>query len=215
MRRILSVVIALAAALFVVAIPSAVAGGPTSVLLANYETGRAAAVLNGSAAYAELQSILGGERPPTAATGLRGVSGAEGPTVRMVWLIHDVTPWRIDNVYVQGKDVWVESYLDAGGSDPYAAAPIWHQPTRGADLTTVLTTLGVVGAGTSAGRAGASGLAAVTQETADPAVAEPATTGAPWWLAATLGALGLALGAVLGRRLTPRLHSGRQVTAMG
>ena len=64
MRRFLSFTLALVAGLFVLSVPSAVAGGPTSVLLANYETGRSAAALNGSSAYAELQSILGDENPP-------------------------------------------------------------------------------------------------------------------------------------------------------
>lgn len=40
MRRPLSLVLALVAGFFVLGVPSAVAGGPTSVLLANYETGR-------------------------------------------------------------------------------------------------------------------------------------------------------------------------------
>lgn len=215
MRTFLSAVIALAAALFVVAIPSAVAGGPTSVLVANYETGRAAAVLHSSTAYTELQSILGTDSPPTAAKRPAGVSESDNATVRMVWLIHDVSPWRIDNVYVQDKDVWVETYFDTSGTDPYAATPVWHQPARGADLTKVLTTLGVVGSGASASGGVASGIGAVAQEAAAPTMAESSTAGAPWWLAATLGALGLVLGAILGRRVTPRLRTPRQVAAMG
>ncbi|WP_353953247.1 hypothetical protein V6K52_07430 [Knoellia sp. S7-12] len=214
MRRFLSLILALVAGLFVLGVPSAVAGGPTSVLLVNYESGRSAAALNGSTAYADLQSILGDENPPAGASRPAGVSESDNATVRMVWLIHDVSPWRIDNVYVQDKDVWVETYFDTSGTDPHAATPVWHQPARGADLTKVLTTLGVVGAGSSANGAAAS-VGPVTQEVADPTASEPATAGAPWWLAATLGAVGLALGAILGRRATPRLHAPRQVTAMG
>ena len=65
MRRFLSLTLALAlvAGFFVLSVPSAVAGGPTSVLLVNYETGRSAAALNGSSAYTELQSILTEEVP--------------------------------------------------------------------------------------------------------------------------------------------------------
>lgn len=215
MRRILSAAIALAAAFFVLNVPSAVAGGPTSVLLVNYETGRSAAVLNGSAAYAELQSILGDEKLPTSAKPPAGMRESGNATVRMVWLIHDVNPWRVDHVYVQGKDVWVETFLDVTGSDPYARTPIWHQPTRGADLTEALTTLGVVGTGTSAGGS-ASGVAEVANDAAtDPAQVAASTTGAPWWLAAVLGAAGVVLGAVVARRTTPGLRSPRQVTAMG
>lgn len=215
MRRILSVVIALAAALFVLNVPSAVAGGPTSVLLANYATGHSAAALNGSSAYADLQTLLGDENPPAKSSAPPTVVKNSDATVRLVWLIHDVTPWRIDNVHVDGSAVWVETYFDTSGTDPYAATPVWHQPARGADLTKVLTTLGVVGAGTSAGGAGASGIGALAPEVTDPTVAEPSATGAPWWLAATLGALGLGLGAILGARVTPRLRSPQQVAAMG
>ena len=68
MRRIPTFALALVAGLFVLGVPSALAGGPTSVLLANYESGRSAAALNGSDAYAELQVVLGSERPPAGST---------------------------------------------------------------------------------------------------------------------------------------------------
>ena len=82
MRRFLPFTLALVAGFFVLGVPSAVAGGPTSVLLANYETGRSAAALNGSSAYTELQSILGDENPP-AKSSSRPVSSrsrARGPS---------------------------------------------------------------------------------------------------------------------------------------
>ena len=56
MRRLLSS-LALATGLLVLGGPAALAGGPTSVLLANHETGRSAAALHGSAAYAEKRKI--------------------------------------------------------------------------------------------------------------------------------------------------------------
>ena len=133
MRRILTFTLALVAGFFVLGVPSAHAGGPTSVLIANYETGRSAAALTGSAAYTELQSILGAGNPPAASSTPPGVQES-GAAVRLVWLIHDVSPWRIDNVHVVGPDVWVETYVDTSGTDPYAGSPTWHQPARGADL---------------------------------------------------------------------------------
>lgn len=214
MRRILSLVIVLTAGLCALGVPSAVAGGPTSVLVVNLVESRSAAALNGSTAYTELQSILGDENPPAAATPPRGLSGSGDATIRMVWLIHDVTPWRIDNVHVDGADTWVETYLNATGSDPYAAAPIWHQPARGADLTEAFTALGVVGTGSSAGTTSTSALGAVSPSI-EPAGAGSSTVGAPWWLAAGLTVLGFAGGTALGRRVGPRLGSPRQVAAMG
>ena len=128
MRRFLSFTLTLVAGLFVLGVPSAVAGGPTSVLLANYETGRSAAALNGSAAYTELQSILGGEGVPAGSSRPPAAVKESDPQVRLVWLIHDVSPWRIDNVHVVGSDVWVETWFDTSGTDPYAGSPTWHQP---------------------------------------------------------------------------------------
>ncbi len=209
--------LALAAGLFVVNVPSAVAGGPTSVLLVNYETGRSAAALTGSSAYADLQAILGDESRPAKSSAPPSAVKDSDATVKLVWLIHDTSPWRIDNVHVDGSTVWVETYVSTSGTDPYAATPVSYQPARGADLTKVLTTLGVVGAGTSAGGAATTGVGTVAQTAADPTVAQtPASqSGAPWWLAVGLGALGLGLGAFVGRRVTPRLRSPRQVAAMG
>ena len=133
MRRFLTFTLTLVAGLFVLAAPAAVAGGPTSVLLANYETGRSAAALNGSAAYTELQSILGGESSPPEQHPPAAIKESD-PQVRLVWLIHDVSPWRIDNVHVVGADVWVESWFNTAGTDPYAGSPTWHRPARGDDL---------------------------------------------------------------------------------
>ena len=102
MRRFLATTLALVAAVFVLSAPTAGAGGPTSVLLANYETGRSAAAINGSSAYTELQSILGDEHPPSSSSTPPGAVTTSGAGVRLVWLIHDVSPWRIDTVHVVG-----------------------------------------------------------------------------------------------------------------
>ena len=217
MRRFLSIILASVAGLLVLSVPSAVAGGPTSVLIADYETGRAAAALNGSAAYTELQSILGDENAP-AASGTPPADVTEsGAGVRLVWLIHDVSPWRIDNVHVVGGDVWVETYVDTSGTDPYAASPTWHQPARGADLVTNLTDLGVLGSGTSG--AGGSAPAPVAPSAAMDPVSAPSTSGASWQLAVALAAGGLLVGAALGtllaRRGPGRLHVSRRVEAVG
>jgi hypothetical protein len=218
MRRTLSLILALVAGFFVLGVPSAVAGGPTSVLLANYETGRSAAALNGSHAYTELQSILGDENPPAqSSTPPSGVKDS-GAGVRLVWLIHDVSPWRIDNVHVVGPDVWVETFFDPSGTDPYAGSPIWHQPARGADLVTSLTTLGVLGTGTS----DAGGTTAAKGDVAPGAaatVSDPSTSAISWPLAAGLAAVGVLVGTVLGTLLARRglrpFHVSRRVEAMG
>ena len=218
MRRPLTFTLALVAGLFVLGVPSAVAGGPTSVLIANYENGRSAAVLNGSAAYSELQSILGAQSPPAGSTTPTGVRESEA-TVRLVWLIHDVSAWRIDNVHVVGQDVWVETYVNTSGSDPYAGSPTWHQPARGADLVASLTSLGVLGTGTSDADGSTSTQEATASGSSSEAVTESSAAGASWLLAAGCAAggalLGLLLGTLLARRRPWLHHVSRRADAMG
>jgi len=221
MRRFLSIILAMLAGLFVlvVGVPSAAAGGPTSVLLANYETGRSAAALNGSAAYTELQSILGDENASGDRRTPPGDVKESGAVVRLVWLIHDVSPWRIDNVHVVGADVWVETFLHISGSDPYAAPPIWHQPARGAELVTSLTALGVLGTSPADAGGSAGAQAAGAPEAAGSMVSEPSTSGVSWPLAVGLAAggalVGMVLATLLARRRPRHLDISRRVEALG
>ncbi|HZB66687.1 MAG TPA: hypothetical protein VE503_04630 [Ornithinibacter sp.] len=219
MRRLLSLTLALVAGFFVLSVPSAVAGGPTSVLLVNYDTGRSAAALNGSSAYTELQSILGDENRPAKSVTPPGVVEQSDSGVRLVWLIHDVNPWRIDNVHVVGSDVWVETYVDTSGTDPYAQSPIWHQPARAADLVTSLTALGVLGTGRSDAGGSAAAQGRVAPGASTDMVSQPSTSGVSWALATGLAAGGVLVGAVLGTVLARRglrpLHIPRRAEAMG
>jgi hypothetical protein len=219
MRRFLSFTLTLVAGLFVLGVPSAVAGGPTSVLLANYETGRSAAALNGSAAYSELQSILGDETPPAGSSTPPAAITESDPQVRLVWLIHDVSPWRIDNVHVSGTDVWVETWFDTSGTDPYAGSPTWHQPARGADLVTSLTTLGVLGTGTSGTGGSTSPQGALAPDAVTDTLSEPSAPGVSWALAAGLALVGVLAGTLLGTLLARRgpqaLRFSRRVEAIG
>ena len=203
MRRISTFTLALVAGLFVLGVPSALAGGPTSVLLANYGTGRSAAALNGSPAYTELQVILGTESTPAKGTPPAAVTASDA-AVRLVWLIHDVSPWRIDNVHLVGSDVWVETYVDISGTDPYAGTPTWHQPDRGDDLVASLTGLGVLGTGgpdTGASTGASKAVAPAAATDPEPAAS---TSGVPWLLAATLALGGVVAGTALGSLFTRR-----------
>lgn len=219
MRRFLSFTLTLVASFFVLSVPSAVAGGPTSVLLANYNAGRSAAALNGSSAYTELQSILGDEIPPAKSSTPPGVVKGSDAEVRLVWLIHDVSPWRIDNVHIVGANVWVETYFDTAGTDPYAGAPMWHQPARGADLVTSLTALGVLGTGASDAGGSTADQGALAPVAATDTVSEPSTLGVSWPLATGLTVGGVLVGTVLGTLPAHRglrlLHVSRRGEAMG
>ena len=114
MRRLAALATALATplamALLVLAAPPASAGGPTSVLVVNYDGSRAAGALTGSTAYADLEKALDVYTPPT---GDRTSPASFMATqIRLTWMIHDVTPWRVDAVINEGDDVWVVKAKD-------------------------------------------------------------------------------------------------------
>ena len=142
----------------------------------------------------------------------------ESGAVRLVWLIHDVSPWRIDNVHVAGPDVWVETYLDTTGTDPYAGSPIGTSPLVAPTSSASLAALGVLGTGTP----DAGGLTAAQRAPAPGApdtLSEPSTSGISWPFATALAAGGVLVGTVLGTLLARRglrpLHLSRRVEAMG
>ena len=129
------------------------AGGPTSALLSVPGEGRTASLYYTDAAYEELSELLG----------VTGVSGAgqddlgqgheSGTGVTVTWLIHDVTPWRVDRIYLGGVGApWVATQvMDSETGSIWDSPVIWHQPAAGKELTLLLDRLGV---GQARGRAG-------------------------------------------------------------
>lgn len=215
MRRTVALAAALVAALLLVVAPPAGAGGPTSVLVVNYSGNRAAGALTGGAAYAALAEALDVYNRPTGASS-PPASFMEA-SVRLTWMIHDVTPWRIDALVVDGDDVWVETVMDTDtGKSLFETAAIRHRAADAALLLSTLRELGVYGAPATAAD-GASRRAAVDAAAAADAAThagQPATTAqgptspsapsspgaVPWWASAGAAALTLGLGLVLGRR---------------
>ncbi|HET7800588.1 MAG TPA: hypothetical protein VFL38_09215 [Humibacillus xanthopallidus] len=198
----------------------AAAGGPTSVLVVNYSGARAAAALTGSEAYAALERALEPYQQPTGET-LPEAAFMESP-VRLTWMIHDVTPWRIDAVVVQGKDVWVQTTMNLGtGVDLFESPTVRHRPKDATLLVATLTSLGVLGESTpapgAAGRSPVGAGASADTPTAAPvaapglaSVAPPGSVGpespagVPWWVLVTTVALALGLGVAGGRRVHDR-----------
>lgn len=205
---------ALAMALLVLAAPPASAGGPTSVLVVNYEGSRAAGALTGSAAYANLEKALDPYTPPTGAK--TSPASFMGTQIRLTWMIHDVNPWRIDAVVLDGNDVWVETAMDSGsGAGLFDVPSVRHRPRDRALLLSTLRALGVLGdQPADAARPEASAPQAAPADTgsAAPTTGEaagaPATAGIPWWGTSAAAALALGLGLVLGRRVRPRRTPG-------
>ena len=156
MRRLLLLLVALVGLLL--ATSPAGAGGPTSVLLTDPATGEAAGLYYSDDAYAELDRILAdGERLDGEPSGL----GASA--VNVTWLIHDVQPWRTQQLY-----------LDAdGGPVVRTDDTTWTRPAEGKALQHLVE-------GVLAG----SGVTVTTSAAApapEPVATERVVTETAWW----------------------------------
>ncbi len=195
--------------------PSAVAGGPTSVLLAQPESTETAALYGTDKEYGQLSRLLGPakgepEKPP-------GVDMATGGSrqINVTWLLHDVTPWRVDRVHAateKGEPLWIHTStrLTAGRLD--LSRGVWHRAERPDELRALLTRLGVMGK-SSADRGDAVPWPAEShggeEETAAVPVSSPASTASPasdastgWWWALPGMIAGATLALLLrGRRI--------------
>ena len=121
------------------------AGGPTSVLMTNPESGRASALHIANANYDRLFTAVGeatGDLQPP--SGMR--SGEE--EVRLTWLIHDMRIWRIDRVHLTRHDgIWLETVTElTGEGDPFDQPSRWHRAKDDQALTALLADAGLLGA---------------------------------------------------------------------
>ncbi|MGW7363050.1 hypothetical protein ACWGI8_06360 [Streptomyces sp. NPDC054841] len=203
LRRLAALVtllaMSLAAALFLA--PGALAGGPTSVLISSPESGETAGLSYSNAEYDQLSALLGsgssGEtnRPPTldAMTGIRQIN--------VTWMLHDVTPWRVDRVYPSddGGAVWIHTTSNV----PESHDGLWHKAAKPAELTALLKRLRVMGKKSAEGVPGIPPQS--SWETGGAAAEQPGQAAAPaggptdWWWAIP----GFVAGAALGLALQP------------
>jgi hypothetical protein len=113
-----------------------------------------------------------------------GDSHAVGKTVKLTWLIHDVSAWRVDWVYLDAAGgPWIATQSAPGGSDSVMAIPpVWHTVPRGKELAGLLDRLGVRpdprGEGSSPGPPSLKGDNAGTHLAAPGPLAAPAATAA-------------------------------------
>jgi hypothetical protein len=180
----------------------AMAGGPTSVLLASPQNGHAAALYVTDGAYQKLVATVGPDLGST--TRPAAVPHDFGGEIRLTWLIHDQRIWRIDRVYFTADDgIWIESMQSLDGGDVLAQPGNWHRAADSAGLTTILRRAGVLSTGaaraadpepvTPPSRA-AEAPAAVTQAPVTPGDT-PSSPRSSWLFIAT-GIGGLLVGAV-------------------
>ncbi|MGW3413633.1 hypothetical protein [Streptomyces sp. NPDC000888] len=214
MRRIRELVaapgaLAMAVAVVLLSAPAATAGGPTSVLVVSPESEESAALYYSDKEYGELQSLLGepGRGTPEEPPGLGVGSGRQ---INVTWLVHDVSPWRVDRVYPDtegGGAVWIHTATNV----PKSMNGYWHKAGQPDEVRTLFKELGVLGKST--GEGSLADYPAPWQMTEDasasPAPAEQSGTtaaattgdGTDWWWAIP----GAATGAVLALALRPLL----------
>ncbi|WP_405830246.1 hypothetical protein [Streptomyces sp. NBC_01176] len=214
-RELLAVVGALGVALSAVLLgaPSAVAGGPTSVLVVCPESAETAGLYHADEEYGELARLLG-EPGAGARKSPPGLTVGSGRQINVTWLVHDVSPWRVDRVFpdVPGsKEAWIHTATDV----PRSMNGYWHRAEQPARLRALLKKLGVMGASSGAGT-GAIPPASLPLPTDEPSAAPAATPAGPprgtvasgtdhgtdWWWAIP-GAVGGAAATLLLRPLVP------------
>ena len=125
MRRILAIaVLALAA---VTGLPAtAHAGGPTSVLVTQPGV-TAAGLYYSDEAYDALHALL-----PADETRGEAQPPGGGVSYNLTWLVHDVMPWRFDQVEVYGDgSAWTSTSFTADGTSGW-------QRTEGTELSDLL-----------------------------------------------------------------------------
>ena len=127
------------------------AGGPTSALLSVPGQGRTASLYYSDDAYEQLARLVdvGG----SGTVDESGRSHENGTGVTVTWLIHDVTPWRVDRIYLAGDDgPWIATQEELTGTGSIWDAPVvWHQPADSKELILLLDSLGVGRAGAATG----------------------------------------------------------------
>ena len=199
---------ALLSAVSLVAAPAG-AGGPTSALLSVPGAGSTASLYYTDPEYDELAGLVGmAETIGTFERDEPGVSHESGPGVTITWLIHDIEVWRVDRIYLGGKDgPWISTQVPSNHRSIQESQVAWHQPTDGARLTALLDELGLeTGASKDAGFDGVAGAPAPGSDdtagaptaAADP---EPATAEETTWLFSAGWAAGGLLGGLLGGAL--------------
>ncbi|MFI5570815.1 hypothetical protein ACIA6T_26440 [Streptomyces sp. NPDC051740] len=183
------------------------AGGPTSVLVVSPESGETASVYYSDKQYGELERLLGPvgkgtrERPPEAVS-------ASPRLINVTWMVHDVTPWRVDRVFMAdaGQDAWIHTAARFNESPD----GLWHRAEDPTDLYKILYSLDVMGERSGTGSAPGIYPAPWETEQAEPgkdqAAAASGTRAAPttddgtdWWWAIP----GAVAGAVLALVLRP------------
>ncbi|WP_319055642.1 hypothetical protein [Streptomyces europaeiscabiei] len=221
-----------ALALLLLGAPPSAAGGPTSVLLVSPTSQRTASLYGTEKQYDLLVRLLAPTGSALDANGEEAPEWARGDTageqisemVTVTWMIHDVTPWRVDQLYTASpdtKDVWIHTDLDIAKDTGASDDGVWNKAKQSEELRALLQGLGVLGEASGSPEQGEASspdaLSGARVDAVETAVDAPAGADAPdltdrarWAIPAL--ALGLLLGSggamLLLRRAAARHESG-------
>ena len=137
-------VAAVAALLPVAAAGPAAAGGPTSVLMSSPALGRTSSLYTADAGYQALADYV--DAFGTDSSGSGGPDAhAVGNEITLTWLIHDVSVWRVDRIYVDAAGgPWIATQQVLGGDTDIWSAPVqWHRSAQAKALVALLAAHGL------------------------------------------------------------------------
>ncbi len=147
MRRCRAALTALTVVLMSVLVAGpASAGGPTSVLIVEPDTRVATSRLYTDAEYGALASLVG-VNDESGLVGEVDKTGREhqmGSMVTLTWLIHDVTVWRADRIFLEAAGgPWISTQLVRNDVGHVSNSPVtWHTAADGPELTALLGRMG-------------------------------------------------------------------------
>lgn len=192
--------------------PVARAGGPTSLLVTNPGTQQATGLYYTDRGYDLLVGALGAyaEQPEGVTASPRAPNGNAGREVRLTWMIHDMSVWRVDRIHLTTDGVWIETVVDVADRGDVLEQPSrWSRPRDEQALYSVLRDVGVLAGPAVAASRAVPTTAAPTTPMGMPAMAGSSQSGAPTGLLAVgtgLAGLGVGVAVSLLRRSRPGRH---------
>ena len=190
--RRLGAVISLVVLVSVFLPATARAGGPTSALLVSPANQQAAALYTSDPEYEQLMMLL--DEPATGTStnpaGTNPAPSVAADYVTVTWLIHDVTVWRIDRIFLAGPagEPSIVTQTDNGdaatplGSGMFPGdqgndSALWHRSSDPAALINLLTNLGLLNTGQNSAVRDSSSTPVAVQAAVDP----PVRATGVWW----------------------------------
>ena len=201
----------LAAVSWLAAAQFASAGGPTSVLLASPQTGRVAALYHTDNAYDRLADAVGAFESQTGSTEKpAAVPYDPSGEIRLTWLIHDMSIWRIDRVHTTEQDgMWVQTVVSTDGGNVLEQPGTWHRPADPKALAAALRDAGLEKTSAAEDNSSSSAPSATSNAAAVNAAMADGGASSSVGLVAAVGVVGLLVGAA-GSTLLHRHRAGRQ-----